>query len=59
MAKCRKEVGDDNIKQFSTILLASFPGLLYLQFLITYSMQKWKEKAWESYHIIHGMVDGM
>jgi len=25
---------------------ASFPGLLYLQFLITCSMQKQREKAW-------------
>jgi len=28
------------------ILLASFPALLHLQFFNSYSMQKWREKAW-------------
>jgi len=28
------------------VALASFPDLLHLQFLIAYSMQKQREKAW-------------
>ena len=39
------------------IIVASFPGVLYLQFLIACSMQKWREKAGESYYMIRGMAD--
>jgi len=46
-----------NIKQLSIQLLASHPGLLHLQLLITCSTQERKEKVWESDHIIHGMSE--
>ena len=36
--------------------VVSFPGLLWLQFLIAYSMQKWREKAWEISS--HAMTSG-
>jgi len=37
--------------------VASFPGLLRLQFLIACSMQKWREKAREFRHVIRGTAD--
>ena len=38
------------------MIVVSFPGLLWLQFLIAYSMQKWREKAWEISS--HAMTSG-
>ena len=35
-----------NYYYYGKEVVDSFSGLLYLQFLITYGIQKWKQKAW-------------